>query len=105
VSDFFKEVYPILEKIQPKDIIRVKGNLYPQSSQPVNDPYHVDYTFAHRGAIYYLNTNNGPTIFKDGTKVEAVENRIMFFDPTIEHASVRCTDAKIRLNINFNYYE
>jgi hypothetical protein len=105
VSSTIQLVEPILNMIQPKELIRVKGNLYPTYYEKKQDPFHVDYTFPHRGAIYYLNTNNGHTVFEDGTKVDAVANRIMFFDPTVPHASTRCTDAKVRVNVNFNYYE
>jgi len=105
ISPTIQLIAPILEKINPNGLIRVKGNLYPTYYEKKQDPFHVDYTFPHRGAIYYLNTNNGHTVFEDGTKVDAVANRIMFFDPTVPHASTRCIDAKIRVNVNFNYYE
>jgi hypothetical protein len=105
ISGTFPLIEPILKSIQPKELIRVKGNLYPALPEHRQDAFHKDYTFPHKGALYYLNTNNGYTLFEDGTKVDAVENRILFFDPTIPHASTRCTDGKIRVNINFNYYE
>jgi hypothetical protein len=105
VSPTIQLIEPILNMIQPKELIRVKGNLYTTYYEKRQDPFHVDYRYPHRGAIFYLNTNNGYTVFEDGTKVDAVANRIMFFDPTVPHASTRCTDAKIRVNVNFNYYE
>ena len=50
-----------------------------------------------------MNSNNGYTsINKD--KIESIENRILLFDPSVEHNSVTCTDEKVRLNINFNYF-
>ena len=41
--------------------------------------------------------------FKEGDKVESVANRVVIFDPTLEHRSVTCTDEKRRIVINFNY--
>jgi hypothetical protein len=103
MSSMYWLIQPLVNKIQPKDIIRVKGNLYPNVGTNINDPFHQDYKFEHKGAIFYINTNNGATIFEDGTRVESVANRILFFDPTIPHASCRCTDEKIRVNVNLNY--
>ena len=37
-------------------------------------------------------------------KIESIENRALLFDPSIEHRSTTCTDAKGRININFNYF-
>lgn len=104
MSSMFWVVEPIVRKIQPVQLVRAKGNLYPNVNKDINDPFHKDYEYKHKGAIFYVNTNNGATIFEDGTRVESVANRILFFDPTIPHASCRCTDEKIRVNINFNYH-
>jgi hypothetical protein len=41
---------------------------------------------------------------KDGTKIDSVENRILFFNPSEEHDSENCTDEKTRINININYF-
>ena len=55
-------------------------------------------------AIYYLNSNNGSTVFKDsGDKVESVANRLIVFDGSIEHAGTSCTDDSRRVVLNINY--
>ena len=51
-----------------------------------------------------MNTNNGYTEFEDGTKVESVENRIVYFDGSIPHNSSTCTDQKVRAVISINYF-
>lgn len=93
--------------IQPKKIIgmllRVKGNLYPKDDTFIEHDWHFDFPFKHNGAIFYINTNNGYTILEDGTKIESVENRMLFFDASKKHKSTNCTDAQYRMNINFNY--
>ena len=54
-------------------------------------------------SIFYINTNNGWTKFKDGCKVECIENRMVIFDSNIEHAGFSCTDQKRKVVVNFNY--
>jgi hypothetical protein len=94
----------LLNFIDIKSIVRIKANLYPnQSIKKVNE-MHVDYDFKHNGALFSINTNNGGTLLKDGTKINSVENRMLFFDPSIEHDSENCTDEKTRINININYF-
>jgi len=104
-SDFYNDLIPIINKISPKSLIRIKVNAYPKIGNEliVHDP-HSDYAFKHKGAIFYLNTNNGKTVLEDGTKIDSIENRILFFDPSKPHSSTNCTDAKMRFNINMNYF-
>ena len=65
---------------------------------------HVDYPFPHKGAIFYLNTNNGLTILEDKVEVESIENRLLLFDSSKQHKSTTCTDDKCRINVNFNFF-
>ena len=52
-----------------------------------------------------MNTNNGYTTFKDGTKVDSVANRMIIFDSELDHTGTTCTDQKSRVIINFNFLE
>jgi hypothetical protein len=97
-------IIPILKKLDAYAIIRAKANLYPNIGQFIENTNHVDYPYEHKGAILYLNTNNGYTILEDGTKIESVENRLLKFEPHKKHRSTHCTDLKRRMNINFNYF-
>lgn len=103
-SSFFDSILPLLHKMEVKALIRVKGNMYPNVGSLLEHDRHVDFDFPHKGAIFYINTNNGPTTLEDGTKIDSVENRILFFDPSKEHYSTHCTDQKVRVNININYF-
>ncbi len=103
-SNFFELVLPLTSKLNAKAIMRVKGNMYPNVGSSLNNEPHVDYDFEHKGAIFYINTNNGPTTLEDGTKIDSVANRILLFDPSKEHYSTHCTDEKVRVNININYF-
>ena len=101
-SNFFSTIVPVIESLDAKAIIRVKANMYPQTEKLTVHEKHRDYDFEHKGALLYINTNNGYTIVEN-EKVESVANRMLFFDTNKLHQSTTCTDAKVRLNINFNY--
>ena len=51
-----------------------------------------------------MNTNNGYTIFEDGTKVESVANRMITFPANLKHTGTSCTDQQVRIVINFDYF-
>jgi len=110
-SDYFKVLHPLLKKIDPLSLIRIKANFYPTTPTINYHEFHVDFLdqddspISCKGCLFYLNTNNGKTIFKDGNMVESVENRALFFDPAAYHQSTTCTDDLMgRFNINFNYF-
>ena len=94
----------LLSFIDIKSLIRVKANLYPNQNIRDIGEMHADFNYKHKGAIFSINTNNGGTLLKDGTVINSVENRILFFNPSIKHDSLNCTDEKARINININYF-
>ena len=103
-SSFFNIIAPILDKIECKSLIRIKCNLYPRTEKFEIHKKHVDYPFKHKGAIFYINTNDGFTILENDIKIESIENRILFFDSSENHSSTSTTNEKSRININFNYF-
>jgi len=103
-SSYHNPLIPLIDKLNTKSLIRIKANLYPHSEKLITHAAHTDYNFEHKGAIFYLNTNNGYTILEDGTKIESVANRLLMFDAHKPHQSTNCTDEKVRVNINFNYF-
>lgn len=102
-SEHFKYINPFIKKLNPKALIRVKLNLTTRSENIIKDKFHNDQNFAHKVAIFYLNTNNGFTLFEDGNKVNSVENRMLIFDGSLRHLGTNCTDKQRRVVINFNY--
>ena len=100
----FKYLLPILNKLNFKSLIRVKGNLYPKTNKLEIHRPHIDYNFVHKASIFYVNTNDGFTILENGTKIKSVENRMLFFDASKLHKSTNTTNEKARININFNYF-
>lgn len=103
-SKYFQELTPLIKKIQPNAFMRIKGNLYPNVNKFIVHEAHTDFSTPHKGAIFYLNSNNGKTILDGNIEIDSVSNRILFFDPSTLHQSTNCTDKKCRININLNYF-
>jgi hypothetical protein len=103
-SDFFEILEKLLlSKLKYQSLIRVKCNLHPRTDKLEKHEFHVDYPYPHKGAIYYINTNDGKTLLQNNIEIESIENRLLLFDSAIEHASTSATNVKARINININY--
>ena len=105
MGDYYSILSPCLEKMGINRLLRCKSNLNPRTevNQQIGD-MHVDENFPYiKTAIYYVNTNNGFTLFEDGTKVDSVSNRLVVFDAPTNHVGYTCTDENVRVLINFNY--
>lgn len=109
VSEAWKHIKYILNHLQPHGLYRVKANGTPVYSEIVEKPLHVDLkesdgsTTPHEVMILYINSNDGYTVFEDGTKVQSVANRALLFNGKLKHAGTTCTDQPIRVVLNFNY--
>ena len=103
-SPFFDIVKPILNKLNVKALIRIKCNIYPRTEKIETHKPHIDYTYKHKGAIFYVNTNNGKTVLNKNKQIDSIENRLLLFEPQLLHSSTSTTNAKVRININFNYF-
>jgi hypothetical protein len=103
-SNSYSWMQYIMNKMDVKALIRIKANLYPRTEFLHIHSKHTDYPYSHKGAIYYVNDNDGFTILNDDVRIESKKNRLLMFDPSIPHQSTTCTDARYRVNINFNYF-
>ena len=103
-SEESKILFPILNILNPKSIIKIKANMYLKTSKIHEHGKHKDCEFNHNGFLFYLNTNDGFTRLKNGIKINSIENRGLYFDAGEEHNSSTCTNMDRRLNINFNYF-
>lgn len=103
-SSYYETIKPILNLLKPRALMRIKANLYYKTPTLKEHPEHMDYPFAHKGAIYYINDNDGYTVLKGKHKIKSEANSLLLFDPSEPHNSTSCTDAKARININFNYF-
>ena len=85
-SDHIKWLNPIIEKLKVNSLIRVKANLTMKSDKQLNTTPHLDQMFDCKVALYYLDTNNGPTTINN-KKVDSVQNRIVIFNSDVKHYS------------------
>jgi hypothetical protein len=108
-SELYFRLNPILDKLNYYSMVRCKSNLLTKTECNIEHGYHIDLVNLEdchkpKTSIFYVNSNDGYTKFKDGYKVESVENRLITFDSRLEHTGCTCTDENIRIVINFNYF-
>ena len=111
-SPFFDKLHSILELLRPESIKKIRANLITRLPNIVENPFHSDLGKMSEEkqkqwmtSIFYVNTNDGYTVFEDGTKVESVANRMISFPANLKHTGTTCTDQQTRIVINFNYYK
>jgi len=103
-SGFFPLLKPILEKLEPKALIRCRILRYVGREKLIEHSRHADFDFPHNTCILYLNTNDGFTRLHDNSCVQSVENRALISDGSLEHNSTNCTNADFRLVLTINYF-
>jgi len=104
VSNYYRYLKPIIDRLDISSILHAKGNLYPKTDKVFEHNTHTDFNFKHKGFLYYINTNNGFSKLNNGIEIKSVENRGLFFDSFLPHNSSSCSDSDSRININFNYF-
>ena len=103
VSRQFGIIRPLIEKLAPLDLIKVKLNRTSKKERHYEHAMHRDTQRpGATTAVFYLNTNDGYTAFDDGEKVHSVENRLVLFDAARTHTGAFCTDCDYRLVLNLN---
>ena len=112
VSPIGPEVIPLIDKINPMALHRVRVNLMPRTEENIESDFHCDYdegfTYPDRidlwsTSIYYLNDCDGYTKLEDGTVIKSKANRLLTFTGNVKHLGASCTDKKRRLVVNLNY--
>jgi hypothetical protein len=103
-SETYNIVKPLIDKIKPDALIRSKANLNPNTSVIKEHGFHKDVSFDCNTAVFYVNTNNGYTVFENGEKVESLANRLVIFPSQTLHSGSTCTNEKVRCVINFNFF-
>jgi hypothetical protein len=115
-SDRFQYIEPLVKKINPVALVRIKSNITMKTSTILTSPLHSDILPEiyenrenvtldnQRTGVFYLNTNNGYTYFESGERVDSVENRLVVFPSSKRHAGTTNTDADFRCVINLNWF-
>lgn len=102
VSERIPMLHPVISKLNPMSLVRIRANLDVGRSEAFHYGYHHDYDNIVT-AVYYVNTNNGGTLFEDGDFVESKANRVAIFDSNLKHTTQTPTDVRARVLLNINY--
>jgi hypothetical protein len=107
-SNMFNLIKPLINKINPISLVRIKANLTTKTDTIVEHGYHVDYDIQKiskmKTSVFYINSNNGYTRLKNNKMIKSKENKLLTFDTDMEHTGSTCTDENIRVVINLNYF-
>lgn len=98
---------PFIRILKPVAIFRIKANLTTITPKKIQYEFHRDpgdVLVKCKTACYYVNTNNGKTVFSDGQEIDSIANRLIVFDSDMYHTGTSCTDESTRCVINFNYF-
>ncbi len=84
---------------------RIKLNMYPRTQRRVHHSVHRDYDTGDGMAtlLYFVNDNDGVTVFDGKRKIRSKANRAALFDGSNKHHSTTPTNANYRCTINFDY--
>ena len=104
MSEMWGQLDPIIRRINAQAWLRTKANLSPRTETPYVYGMHQDIDdFVGKTAVYYVNDNNGATVFASGERLESKANRLVVFNADLFHSGVSCTDEKVRCVINLNF--
>ena len=101
-------VLPILDTLGCVSLIRAKLNINIQEgADATHTGWHIDYIDSPKyyTALLYLTTNEGTgTLLEDGTFIDFVENRLVYFPGNTYHSGIlgeRFSGVRVAINLNF----
>ena len=95
---------PLFNKLNCREINRVKANLLWRDCKKTEHSMHVDQEVENgKTAVLYINTCNGYTKFKNGEKIKSERNKCVEFDSKLKHTGSSCTNKDRRVTLNINY--
>ena len=108
-SDLYNPIIKIFKSyLKYVTLCRLNVNLLLKQETPSVSYFHTDLDESIdkekiTTAIFYLNTNNGATEFKDGERIDSVKNRLAVFPTNTSHRAIGQTDTPERIVLNFNF--
>jgi hypothetical protein len=98
---------PITQKLNMLSIIHIKANLS-LKEENIKPIFHKDViSETSKTAIYYVNDNNGKTLFENGVNIDCKKNRVVIFPSKLSHTGILHSDNTYggKCVINFNYFK
>ena len=97
-------IQPLLYLLKPYCLIKIKANLRTKTVEKDVSDWHTDnHAVGAYTAIFYLNTNDGTTVFIDGDEVVSEENKLVIFPSHYLHAGTTPTNCNRRVLLNINF--
>jgi len=103
-TSHFEIITPFIALLKPKAIVEIKAYLFPMTKNVITYSMQFDQPFKTKGAIFFVNSNDGRTMLDTSKSIESVENRMSFFNTYHPYWNTSCTDENCRVLINFNYF-
>ena len=102
----------VFKKLKVRALCRVKFNSICREEKIITHGFHQDMYFdgwpdgvdGLKTSILYINTNDGFTVFEDGTKVKSIANRVVTFPVSYRHSGTTCTNCPRRVALNVVYF-
>lgn len=108
-TESFELIQPFFKLLNARYLLKIKANLNPRTDSVQIHGYHTDIPYEDvtnisKTAVFYINDNDGYTIFENDKQiVSSVANRMLIFPANERHSGTSCTDRPCRLVLNFNY--
>ena len=113
ISDFYNilEGSNLFKKMNVRSLCRIKFNSISKTEKIITHGYHQDIFLPPperengvKTSILYMNTNDGFTVFENGTKIKSKANRLVTFPATFRHSGTTCTNCPRRVGLNIVYF-
>jgi len=106
-SHMYPLIIPAVRKLKVASLIKAKANLTSAWHKVEKFSVHTDNPYNNcKTSILYVNSNNGKTEFPETNEsIESVRNRMVIFPSGTPHLGTTHTDSKIRVVINFNFFD
>jgi hypothetical protein len=105
MSHMFDLLNPLLKNIQIKSLIRIKANLLFKTHKKITHGMHNDVDFNCTTAVFYINSNNGETVFENGDTVKSKANTLVEFPSSLKHSgTTNDCEEPYRVVLNLNYF-
>lgn len=107
ISPLYPTIKPLIDKLSPHQLIKIKANLRPKTPEFNLSKYHTDNTFqGGYTSIYYINDNDGYTQFQSNNQIiKSKANRLITFPNYLKHRGTSPTNTNVRMLININYFK